>query len=157
MRPAKRTNQGGSVLVYTVVAIVLGLLVVGAVYTVNKLGHTDGEMSEVAVNTEENDATDESTNTSDEKETDNKPDQSSETTKSEDDNAKKSENNSDKSTVGQTDSKDSDSSSQRKSDDSSKKLTNCQTGPADVIYSLVALSAIGFATASYVQSRRSLI
>ncbi|MDN5819427.1 MAG: hypothetical protein L0H36_03000 [bacterium] len=164
MRPAERTKQGGSVLVYVVVAIILGLLAVGAVYTVHKLGTNVGDNGEIAVETDEG-STSQSTDQSDKSsKTDDESNKSDKSDKSETKPA-------DQSTSNQP-SDDATSSSDQVTGDSTTKAEPSkpadksaadpevdklpETGPADVLYSFGAISALSFAGASYVQSRRSL-
>lgn len=154
MSPARRTKQGGSVLVYTVVAIVLGLLVVGAVYTVNKLGNPGAKSGEVAVETDD-ESTDGATIKPEEVDGPDKSDKSSEKS------AKTSQDSTSESNTAADKNKSTESSDNvaRKDKSTDEKDTTVetlpQTGPADTVYSLFAVSAVGFAVASYVQSRRS--
>lgn len=161
MRPAERTKQGGSVLVYVVVAIVLGLLAVGAVYTVHKLGNNAEPSGEIAVetdegSTDESDKSDKADSQSDNSDSatdsgsgaDSQPDKSP--TES-GDAAPKTDQSTDDNTVDSEPTKPADKPAAEPKAD---KLP--ETGPADTLYSFGAISILSFAGASYIQSRRAL-
>lgn len=143
-------NQGGSVVGFLAVGVLLAVVLIGGLYVVQRYKSSIDESTEIAVNSQSND----------EKNT-------SENANSNTDSTSGSSANNDKSTTNNTDSSTtnnsttSSSSSQVSGSASSAESSTAttrelpQTGPAETATQMAAISALTFAIVAYLRSRRA--
>jgi len=130
-------NQGGSLVTFALVGVVLAIVLVGGLYGLQRYRDSLTEPSEIASNSKSND----DKNTSDNSNGD--TDKSTEQSSSSSNTSKSETDSSDKNTT---------SSSSSSSDSAANNLP--ATGPVNTLERLIAVSALTFAGVAFVRSRR---
>ena len=132
-------NQGGSLVSYAVVGVILAVLLIGGLYFVQRYNDTVQKSNEVAKETEKND---------DKKASDSSADSSN--TESSD-----TANQSNSATTNDTDDEDTTFTETDETAESEASSSLPATGPESTVSQLLGLSALTFAGVAYVRSRRT--